>query len=83
MGIRLVIPWPTAAFLSGLIGSLLTTRLVQEIGWRHRYHAVGLEVLAIGAAIVGWTIWARRAGDWKVLAIEGMGTVLGTWIVLS
>ena len=83
MGVRIVIPWPTAAFFAGLIGSLLATRLVQEIDWGHRFHAVGLEIAATAVGILALQIWHAKDGDWRVLAIEGAGTVLGTFAILS
>lgn len=82
-GFDIIRHWAVVAFSTGLFGSLLATRGIQEIQWGHRYHACGLEVLGIGLGIVGWQLWARRENDWKVLAIEGIGTVLGTWLVLS
>ena len=82
-GIKVNVPWPTAAFLSGLVGSLLSTRLVQEIQWGHRWHAVALELLATGVGILALQIWAARNHDWLVLAIEGVGVSLGTLLVLS
>lgn len=75
--------WTLIALGSGFVGSLLTTRLVQEIAWHHRFHAVGLECLAVLVAIVGWQLWSKRKNDWKVLALEGLGTVIGTFLVLS
>ena len=81
--LRLSLHWTVVSFFSGLVGSLLGTRLLQEIQWGHRYHAVGLEGLTVLAGIVGWQIWASREHDPKVLFIEGVGTLLGTWIVLS
>lgn len=75
--------WPVLAFGSGLVGSLLGTRLIEEIGWHHRYHAVVLEFLTIAMGIIGWQIWADQKNNWKVLAVEGLGTILGTWVILS
>jgi hypothetical protein len=71
------------AFLSGFVGSLLGTRLVEEIAWHHRWHAVLLEAATVGVGIVGWQIWARRDQDWRVLAMEGAGAVLATFVILS
>jgi len=81
--VRLSAHWSIVAFLSGFAGSLLTTRLIEEIAWGHRWHATGLEVLVVLTAIVGWQLWAARENDWKVLVVEGVGAVLGTNIVLS
>ena len=66
------------AFLTGLLASILATWLIQAIASRMFWSAILLDATAGSCGIVAYQLWAKNDHDWKVLAAELCGSVLGT-----
>lgn len=66
----------------GFAASVLTTLGLIAIAERRACMAALWEALTIGVTIGAWQLWAARDNDWKILAVEGLGTVLGTWLAV-
>ncbi len=71
-----------ASFGIGFAASVLTTLCWIAIAERRAWWAALWEALTIGVTIGAWQLWAVRDNDWKVLAVEGLGTVVGTWLAV-
>lgn len=71
-----------ASFSIGFLASVLTTLCWIAIADRKAWTAALWEALTIGITIGAWQLWAALDNDWKILAIEGLGTVAGTWLTV-
>lgn len=71
-----------ASFGIGLSASVLTTLCWLAVTARRAWAAALWEALTIGVSIGAWQLWAARDNDWRILAVEGLGTVVGTWITV-
>jgi len=63
------------------VGSILATYLVQAIADRRLVAAVSLDAAVGVLGVIAWQLWAKADHDWRVLASELAGSVLGTGII--
>ena len=68
--------------LVGFVASWLMTLCWAAIADRRRWAAAAYEAAALAVSIVAWQLWADSGNDWRILAAEAMGTVVGTWLAI-
>ena len=70
-------------FATGLVGSVFANLMLYWFNRDHRARTILYEGLSIAAGIVAYQVWAAQHNDWQVLAAEGVGALVGTYIAMT